>query len=47
MNEIVSILAKTGVLPGQGIAVEQTTTTRIVAKGEEEGSVVIIEPDQT
>lgn len=47
MNEIVAILAKTGVLPGQGIAVEQTTTTRIVAKGEEEGSVVIIEPDQT
>lgn len=47
MNDIVSILAKTGVLPGQGIAVEQTTTTRIVAKGEEEGSVVIIEPDQT
>ena len=47
MNEIVSILAKTGMLPGQGIAVEQTTTTRIVAKGEEEGSVVIIEPDQT
>lgn len=47
MNEIVGILAKTGVLPGQGIAVEQTTTTRIVAKGEEEGSVVIIEPDQT
>lgn len=46
MGEIVSILAKTGVLPGQGIAVEQTTTTRIVAKGEEEGSVVVIEPDQ-
>lgn len=46
MSEIVNILAKTGVLPGQGIAVEQTTTTRIVAKGEEEGSVVVIESDQ-
>lgn len=34
MGEIVAILAKTGMLPGQGLAVEQTTTTRILAKGE-------------
>lgn len=45
MNEIVAILAKTGMLPGQGMAIEQTTTTRIVAKGEEEGVVVVEQDD--
>ena len=45
LGEIGASLAKTGVLPGQGIAVEQTTTTRIVARGEEEGSVVVVESD--
>ena len=43
MSEIVSILAKTGMLPGQGLAVEQTTTTRIVAHGEDDGSVIVVE----
>lgn len=43
LSEVVSILAKTGMLPGQGLAVEQTTTTRIVAKGEEQAVDVIYE----
>lgn len=44
LSEVVGILAKTGLLPGQGLAVEQTTTTRIVAKGEQtEQEVVVID----
>ena len=43
MGELVAIPANAGVRHGQGSAVEQTTTTRIVAKGEEEGGVVVVE----
>ena len=41
LSEVVGILAKTGLLPGQGIAVEQTTTTRIVAKGEDQDAIIV------
>lgn len=41
LSEVVAILSRSGVLPGQGIAVEQTTTTRIVAKGEDQEVIVV------
>lgn len=34
IGEVVEILSKTGMLPGQKLAVEQTTTTRIIAAAE-------------
>lgn len=34
IGEVVDILARTGMLPGQKVAVEQTTTTRIIAAAE-------------
>lgn len=38
LSEVLQILGKTGLLPGQKVAVEQTTTTRILAAGEEQNS---------
>lgn len=42
LSEVVSILASSGLLPGQKLAVEQTTTTRIVAAAEENDSNTIV-----
>lgn len=39
LGEVLKILGSTGVLPGQKLAVEQTTTTRILATGEEQQPV--------
>lgn len=42
LDEVVHILSASGLLPGQKLAVEQTTTTRIVAAGEETSDDVIV-----
>lgn len=42
LGEVIGILSASGLLPGQKLAVEQTTTTRIVAAGEEQRDDTIV-----
>lgn len=42
LGEVIKILSSSGMLPGQKLAVEQTTTTRLVAAGPENDDTIVI-----